>query len=197
MRDLLAPGRERVVIAVVAVVVAVFAAVALARLAGGREEPPAAPAGPGATSMAELLPVSDAEFQDALAVAAEHGRAIGTFDPAEPEDAYADRIAETADPQYADVIAAEGSAAREAAGRLSEWGRPTTGEAQAVEAVAVGAETITFELALRAEDAGTGGREPLELGAFHVSLYRAGGEWRVVGVTDTRDIASMQGEGRI
>ncbi|HLU95386.1 MAG TPA: hypothetical protein VKZ89_00945 [Thermobifida alba] len=192
MRDLLLFHRERVAAVVVVAALLLFAAFVLVRLPGGDGEDGADAPGP---SLHDLLPLSETQFQRALAAAVEHGRALGTFDPREPEREYFDRLAETAAPEYAQHLSAEGSATDAVARRLAEWDRPTSGAAEVTGAPMVAASLLTLELSLRAEEAAPDGRESLHLGEVQVSLREDGGTWLVIGVTDTERLEALHGEG--
>jgi hypothetical protein len=194
MRDVPLLSRDRVLIAMVVAVLVLFAALAATRLMGADDPAPEADL-PDTPAMGDLLPLTEAEFQDALAVAVEHGNAMGTWDPEAAEDGYYERLGATADAQYADLLSAEGTAAAGTAGHLAEADRPTTGAAAPVGAPMVAEAMVTFELELRAEDAGGG--EPLELGVYQVAVRRDEGEWRIAGVTDPAVAESLEGEGLI
>ncbi len=192
MRDLLLFHRERVATVAVVVALLLFVACALTHLPGGDDgsETPE-------TSLRDLLPLSEAQFQQALATAVEHGRALGTFDPEEPEREYFDRLKETAAPEYAQHLSAEGSAVDAAVRRLAAWGRPTSGVAGVTGAPMVATSLLTLELSLHAEEAAPDGRESLDLGDVQVSLREDDGTWLVIGVTDTERLEALHGEGGI
>ncbi|TDQ55012.1 hypothetical protein [Actinorugispora endophytica] len=192
MRDRSLFHRDWLAIGAVVAALALLAAFAVTRLGGdGGESPPPAPG----TSMSDLLPVTEDQFQQALAVAVEHGRAMGTFDPGETEDAYFARLEETADSQYAGLLSGGGSAAAATVGLLAEWGRPATGTAEPTGAPMIAPALVTVELSLRAEEAGGG--DSLDLGVVHVSLREDGDTWVVIGVTDAARLDALQGEGVI
>ncbi|MEY9214966.1 hypothetical protein NI17_017210 [Thermobifida halotolerans] len=189
MRDLFLFHRERVATGAVVAALLLLAAFALTRLTGGGGAETAG------TSMRDLLPLTEAEFQRALATAVEHGRAMGTFAPEAPEEDYFDRLGETAAPEYARHASVEGSAAGTAVRRLAEWGRPTSGVAEVTGAPMIATALVTLELSLRAEETASAGRDFLDLGDVQVSLREDGGEWLVIGVTDTERLEELRNEG--
>ncbi|MUL42925.1 hypothetical protein FZ103_17420 [Streptomonospora sp. PA3] len=193
-------SRDRLAVAMIVALLALVAAFAATRIGGEPQAGAPRPqeSGGAAAPMSALMPVSDREFRRAVEAAAEHGRLMGTFDPAGGGEAYFDRLRTTADTAYAGNLDVEGAAAFSVHRRLAEHGRPTEGRARARVAPMVSAEAVTVELALTAEAAGGGGGgEVLELGTYHVSLRRDGGDWLVMGVSDTADIDAMRGEGLI
>ncbi|MFC3998119.1 hypothetical protein ACFOVU_19475 [Nocardiopsis sediminis] len=170
------PKKAVLLIAAIAIV-ALTVGFAVVRLSDDRAGPAASPPGEegaGDTDVAALLPHSEEELQDAVAVADDFAAAYfgGSGDSA-------DDLAGLATPEYADLLAAEGAVPpAEGAPSPQGGGAGSAAETTGIRDLAEGSVTCIVRVGTASGD---GGEQPRE---YAVGLTLTGDGWRVNGVQD-------------
>ncbi|MDS1272299.1 hypothetical protein RIF23_18575 [Lipingzhangella sp. LS1_29] len=188
----LSDGQQRFFLAVVVVALVAFGIyLAWANFQDDDAPPPAAdedteeggaPAPMDVTDEDELdvfdwLPHSEEEFRSAAVTARDFAAAFGTYDHAESNEEYVDRMAELATDDFAETLTqgTGGSALRE---DLDEEERVSTGRADVLELRSITDEALVFVVdAQSIHESEDGASE--SLGEFAVTVTPEGGTWRV------------------